>query len=298
MSTYDVYSYGVVSSSTLYTTSVFPDAEGYAEIDGIQTMVGGEAANSSIVLSRLGASVKLDGNWIGADDGGKRTKAILRDNQIDTSRLPLKEGYVGVQEVVFAAQATRTIFGTYGRLLDEENWNTPQEEDVVQAKVVCLDPFFKEASRRVAEISHHAGIPAVSVDCLYDDPLLKHLSAVVVSESYIRSEYKDRRVRDLFEDYRRAASGLVVFTFGDSPIWYARPGEQARTFQPHAIDPVDTAGAGDSFRAGIVYGFLQGWDDLKSIEFAAAVAAIVCMRSPGVLGAPSYDEVLDFKRRR
>ena len=299
MSTYDVYSYGVVSSSTLYSTKgVFPDAEGYAEIDGIQYMVGGEAANSSIVLSRLGARVKLDGNWIGADAGGKRTKAILSDSQIDTSRLPLKEGYVGVQEVVFAAQATRTIFGTYDRLLDEASWNAPQEEDVLQAKVVCLDPFFKDASRRVAEISHHAGIPAVSVDCLYDDPLLKHLSAVVVSESYIRSEYRDRHVKDLFRDYQHATSGLVVFTFGDSPIWYARPGENATTFQPYAIDTVDTAGAGDSFRAGIVYGFLQGWDDRKTIEFAAAVAAMVCERSPGVLSAPSSDEVFDFMRRR
>lgn len=299
MSTHDVYAYGVVSSSTLYSTrGMFPEAEGYAEIDEVQHMVGGEAANSSIVLSRLGARVKLDGNWIGADDSGKRTKAFLNDNQIDTSRLSLKEGYIGVQEVVVAAQATRTIFGTYGRLLDEENWNAPQEDDVVQAKVVCLDPFFKEASRRVAEIGHDANVPVVAVDCLYDDPLLKHLSAVVVSEPYIRGKYKDRQVRDLFQDYQGATSGLVVFTFGDRPIWYARPGEEAKTFQPYAIDPVDTAGAGDSFRAGIVYGFLQGWDDRKTIEFAAAVAAIVCIRSPGVLGAPNYDEVLDFKRLR
>ncbi len=30
------------------------------------------------------------------------------------------------------------------------------------------------------------------------------------------------------------------------------------------------------------------------IDFAAAVAAINCTRSPGVLNAPTYDEVLDF----
>jgi sugar/nucleoside kinase (ribokinase family) len=32
------------------------------------------------------------------------------------------------------------------------------------------------------------------------------------------------------------------------------------------------------------------------IEFAAAVAALVCMRFPGVLNSPSLDEVLDFMR--
>lgn len=299
MSSYDVYAYGVVSSSTLCSiTGEFPCSEGYAEIDEIRYMVGGEAANSSIVLSRLGASVKLDGNWIGADDGGKRTKAVLNDNQIDTSRLPLQAGYVGVQEMVVAAQATRTIFGTYGRLLEEEKWNSPNADDVVQSKVVCLDPFFKEASRKVAEIGFDAGIPVVAVDCLYDDPLLRHLSAVVVSESYIREKYRNRRVNDLFRDYQRSTSGLVIFTFGANAILYARPDEDVRTFRAFSIDPVDTAGAGDSFRAGIVFGFLEGWDDHETIEFAAAVAAIVCTRSPGVLGAPGYDEVLDFKRLR
>ena len=113
MKTYDVYSFGVVSSSTLYSIrGAFPAPEGYAEFDDVRHMTGGEAANSSIVLSRLGARVKLDGNWLGADNGGKRTIALLTDYGIDTSRLSPKVGYTSVQEVVFAAQGTRTIFGT------------------------------------------------------------------------------------------------------------------------------------------------------------------------------------------
>jgi sugar/nucleoside kinase (ribokinase family) len=94
MKPYDVYSYGVVSSSTLYSIrGSFPEPEGYAEIDDVRHMTGGEAANSSIVLSRLGAKVKLDGNWLGGDERGRRTKALLSDYQIDTSRLPLRKGY-------------------------------------------------------------------------------------------------------------------------------------------------------------------------------------------------------------
>ena len=49
---------------------------------------------------RLGAQVKLDGNWLGDDEYGLRTKAFLSDCQIDTSRLPLRKDYKGVQEVV------------------------------------------------------------------------------------------------------------------------------------------------------------------------------------------------------
>jgi len=57
---------------------------------------------------------------------------------------------------------------------------------------------------------------------------------------------------------------------------------------------VDTTGGGDSFRAGIVYGFLKGWDEDRTIDFAAAVATMICTRFPGVLNAPTCDEVFNF----
>ena len=292
-----VYSYGVISSSTVYSLrDSFPSAEGYAEIDDVRHMTGGEAANSSIVLSRLGVRVKLDGNWLGDDESGQRTKALLSDQQVDTSRLTLKPGYEGVQEVVFSVAGTRTIFGTYGRLLEEACWNMPQDEDIVQADVVCLDPFFSDPASHVAETAFNADVPVVTVDCKFDDPLLKHTSAAIIAESFIREQYPVADPEKLFGDYQAATNGLTVFTFGDAVLWYARPGETVKHFQPYSIQPVDTTGGGDSFRAGIVYGFLQAWNDEKTIEFAAAVAAITCTRRPGVLKSPSYDEVAAFLR--
>jgi sugar/nucleoside kinase (ribokinase family) len=225
MSACDVYSYGVVASSTLYVfKGDFPVPDGYSEIDDVQYMVGGEAANSSIVLARLGARVKLDGNWLGNDDRGTRTRALLDRSGVDTSRLPLREDYRGVLEVVFAADKTRTIFGGYGRLLEREDWNMPRPEDVRQAKVICLDPFFGKASLRVAEVGCDAGIPVVTIDCLHDDPLLEYASAVVISDNYIQWKYADHRLEDLFQAYLNATDGLVVFTFGEKEVWYGRPG--------------------------------------------------------------------------
>ena len=295
MRAHDVYCYGVISSSTLYKVrGRFPHAEDYAEIDDVQYMTGGEATNSSIVLSRLGVKVKLDGNWIGDDDNGLRTKALLSENQIDSTRLPLREGHKGVQEVVFAAEGTRTIFGTYGRLLEAATWNSPDESDITQAQVVCLDPFFAEPASRVADIAFRANIPVVTVDCRYEDPLLKHVSAVVIAESFVRENYGHRKAEEVFEQYRAATKGLVVFTFGDSAIWYANSDMTVNYFEPYSIDPVDTTGGGDSFRAGIVYGFLKGWDENRMIQFAAAVAAINCTRFPGVMNTPTINEVSAF----
>lgn len=295
MSAFDVYSYGVVSPSTLYVfKGDFPAPDGYAEVDDVQYMVGGEAANSSIVLSRLGAKVRLDGNWLGNDDRGRRTKSFLDGFGIDTSRIVLREDYQGVIEAVFAAENTRTIFGRYGRLLEREDWNMPVADDIRQASIVCLDPFFTAASLRAAEIASDSGIPVVTVDCLFDDPLLQHASAVVISHNYLQWKYADRRPEELFQAYLGATDGLVVFTFGDDETWYGRPGTAINRKPAFSVDAIDTSAAGDSFRAGIVFGFLQGWEDSKTVEFAAAVAGIVCTRYPGALNAPAYDEVMDF----
>ena len=299
MRDHDVYAYGVVSASTLYSIrEAFPAPDGYAEIDSIQHMIGGEAANSSIVLSRLGASVKLDGNWIGADEAGRRTKLLLDGFGIDTSRLPPRDDYCGVHETVFAVHGTRTVFGTYVRLQQDEAWNMPVEDDVRRSRVVCLDPFFGKASSLVAEIGAGAGRPVITIDCLPDDALVGRASAVVVSESYISSRFSGRGLEAVFDDYLKATRGLVVFTFGEKEIWYGRRGTGLLAAPAYAVEPIDTSCAGDAFRAGIVFGFLKGWEDSEMVDFAAALAGMVCTRTPGALNSPSYNEVLGFMRSR
>lgn len=295
---YDVYAYGVVASSTLYTLDgSFPSSEGYAEIREAQHMTGGEAANSSIVLARLGLRVRLDGSWIGADENGRRTKALLERFGIDVTRLRLREDYAGVQEVVFVAQDTRTIFGSYAAHLAKEEWNAPQARDVTAASIVCLDPFYGQASLRVAQVASDANVPVVTIDCPADSPLLEHASAVVIAESFLRENYAGLDTAAVFERYLAATRGLVIFTFGAAAPWYARQGDAVKQAPPYVVDSVDTAGGGDSFRAGIVYGLLQAWTDEETIEFAAATAALNCTRTPGVLKAPTYDEVRVFQRR-
>lgn len=167
---------------------------------------------------------------------------------------------------------------------------------LLRRKLSASTLYFAQPAFRVSQIAFNANIPVVTVDCPYDDPLLRHTSAVVISESYINENYATRELEGLFREYQAATGGLVIFTYGDAPVWYARPDETVKYFRPYLVDPVDTTGGGDSFRAGIVYGFLKGWDEDKMIDFAAAVAAMNCTRFPGVLNAPTCDEVYNFMR--
>jgi len=60
------------------------------------------------------------------------------------------------------------------------------------------------------------------------------------------------------------------------------------------LEVIDSAGAGDSFRAGVIYELLQQWGDEQTIQCAAAVAGLVCASFPGVLNSPTHAEVMQF----
>lgn len=296
MTQYDVFSYGVISTSRLILIAGdFPKADLYAEMVDQYKMTGGEAANSSIALSRLGMKVKLDGNWLGDNVDERHTIDLLRQYDIDTHRLTLKDNFSGPNEIVVADKNTRTIFGNYGHTFGSvANWNDVHEEDIQNAKVVCLDPFFRAASEQVAVYCMKHKKPYVTLDCPYDSDIAKNAEVIIIAGEYRSHHYSNWDVEDLFEAYKRHCKGLIIFTFGSEKLYYGRNDGKKNTFKPFDVQAVDTAGAGDSFRSGIIYGMIKGATDLEMIEYGAAVSALVCSRFPGVLNAPDLDEVEAF----
>lgn len=295
MSACDIYAYGMISSSTLHVLEGnFPLAEGYGEIANTYTMAGGEATNAAIVLTRLGVKVKLAGNWLGDDEAGKTTKHLLDSYGIDTSRIMLRLGYHGVQEIVFADMHTRTIFGTYCQLLADIHWDSAHEEDLARAKVACIDPFFREESVQTAALAARHHVPVVTTDCLHDHDIVPYASIIILGRPFIQEHYGTDDAQAVFSRYQERTNGLVIFTQGSEAVLYARNREPIQKWSPYRIQPIDTTGAGDSFRAGAAYGLLQSWNDAETIRFAAAVAALVCLQFPGVLKAPGREDVVQF----
>lgn len=288
----------MIATSTLHLLDdKYPEPDTYAEIKETFRMIGGEAANSSIVLSRLGVKVKLDGNWLGKDEKGSFLLDLLRSYQIDASRLTLAENYRGVEETVYADNTSRTNFGTYRKLLfTDKQWNTPNIEDISTCEVVCLDPFFHEESKLVVEYCKELSKPYITIDCSYDDMISKNAAINIISGEFRHRDFRDVPKEELFHRYIENSNGLVIFTSGSSDLLFGRKGQPIKRAKPYKIQAVDTAGAGDSFRSGILYGFLQKWEDEKTIDFASAVAACICRTFPGVLNSPTLDEVLHFMK--
>jgi sugar/nucleoside kinase (ribokinase family) len=300
MKNYDVYAYGMIVLSTIHKLKdKFPVPDGYQEITSTFVMPGGEAANAAIVLSNLGFSVTLDGPFIG-DSTAQPLREYLQKRGVDCSLLHHHAGFPGWRDMVFCDGDTRTVFGWFIEYLFDgtKRWNKPNEQAIKSAKCVALDPFFGDESQEVALLCQKHKTDYVTIDCRFDSVITKGARAIVCSREFIDREYKGVQTKDLFKQYQDHCPGLIIFTFGSSTVMFGSTKTPLQSFQPYKIKVVDTLAAGDTFRAGVVYGILKGFSDLEVVRFASATAAVKCTRFPSVYQPPTLAEITDLINSR
>jgi sugar/nucleoside kinase (ribokinase family) len=291
---HDVYAYGVVAPSTLVELDgSFPDEAGYAEITRIHPSLGGEAAGGAYVLARLGVATKLSGNRLGSDPDSQRVLGLLATAGVDCSAIRT-DAEEPVTELVISGEGERTVLGSYGRMLARKAWSEPSRADIESARIVCLDPFFGEASEQAAQWCLDTSTPYVTVDTPPDSAIAEHAAAVIISEEFAARSFDSSDPGTVMTTFTRRCNGLVILTRGAKPLLFSRDGAAVRDFIPFRVEARDTTGAGDSFRAGVIYGMLKGYDDAGLIETASAVAAMVSRQVPGVLSSPTVAELEGF----
>jgi sugar/nucleoside kinase (ribokinase family) len=291
----DVYVYGMTVLSTIHRcASVLPFAGGYAEIAETHVCPGGEAMNAAMLLSGLGLRVGLAGpHW------GSTTRDVLhgyaRRYQIDVSGVTVDSSFPGLRDLVLVGGVERAVLGWFGDYFSDPSrrWGEPNAEAIAGARVVAIDPYFPGASERAGQLARAAGKPYVTIDCPYDSELHRYAAATVISREYRRQQYGAVADDRLFSEYTARASGLSIFTAGSEAIRFGRAGASERlpVFQ---VSVKSTLGAGDTFRAGIVFGVLNGFDDRQCVRFAAGLAALLCTRLPIADNVPTLAEVQEI----
>jgi len=302
----DVYFFGHVTSGViLRLKGRYPAPDGYGEIAETLENHAGEATGGALVLAELGVTVTLEGNWIGDNPQCRRTLEFLRARGIDCSGLVVKPGYAGVTEIVISDGDTRTVFGRYVDLLfTTPQWEMPSADRIRAARVVGVDPSFGAATIATARIAKAAGKRLVTSDTRADSPLAALADAVAISNEFLAREYPEALAfgparEKLFAEYLARCPGLVVFTSGSQPLWYARgTGAARQELAPFAVEVIDSAGAGDAFRAGLIYGLLHDWTDAETVRFASAVGSLVCTTAPGCVNPPTLAQVRAFLAER
>ncbi|MBP5249174.1 MAG: carbohydrate kinase family protein, partial [Lachnospiraceae bacterium] len=104
-------------------------------------------------------------------------------------------------------------------------------------------------------------------------------------------KYKDLPIETVVERFKENSDGLTIITQGGKEMLYGRRGEETHRMKPFSVEVKSTLGAGDTFKAGCVYGLLHGMKDDELVRFASACSGIAISRFPLPLKPPTLDEV-------
>lgn len=289
---HDVYLFGqILGTHSFLLKDGFLQPDNYSEIEKQYFLPGGETGTAATVLASLGASVRMDGTWIGTEVA-PMLKEFYADKQVDLSSLTFTED-PGVMDYVVIAGLVRSPMGRFQALYStgERWWNIPREEDIACAKVAAIDPYFREESISAARLCGKHGIPYVTIDSRHDSFLHKNAAVNVISHECTDQEYAGMTPERVVELMQKETDGLTILTQGGGDMLYARRGEPVRRCKPFPVVVRSTLGAGDTFKAGCVYGLLHGMDDESLVRFAGACSAVAISRFPLPLYPPKPEEV-------
>ena len=289
---HDVYLFGqILGTHSFLLKDGFLQPDEYAEIKDQYFLPGGETGTAATVLDSLGVSVKMDGTWIGTEVA-PMLKAFYADKQVDLSSICFTED-PGVMDYVVIAGLVRSPMGRFQTLFatGERWWSIPREEDIAGCKAAAVDPYFREESLLAAELCRKNGVPFVTIDSSHNSPLHKLAAVNVVSKECVAEHYAGMAPEAIMEKLQQETDGLTIITQGGEDMLYARKGEPIHRMKPFQVTVRSTLGAGDTFKAGCVYGLMHGMKDEELVRFASACSAIAISRFPLPLNPPKLEEV-------
>ena len=292
---YEIYMHGqILGTHSFLLKGEFLQPDEYSEIKAKYFLPGGETGTAATVLSSLGATVKIDGTHIGTEVA-PLLKEFYKDKTVDLSSLYFDPDYEGLMDYVVIAGLVRSPMGVFQSLYEKgarKRWNMPKEEDIKNCKVAAIDPYFLEETQAAAELCVKHNKPFVTIDCRHDSYLHQHSAINVVSKECTGSEqYKDKSIEEIYELLTDNTDGLVIITRGEKETLYGRKGQPMKKMKPFSVEVKSTLGAGDTFKAGCIYGLLHGMSDDEIVRFASACSAIAISRFPLPLNPPTMEEV-------
>ncbi len=296
MKNYDVYLFGqILGTHSFWLKDGFLQPDEYSEIREKYFLPGGETGTAATVLASLGVSLKMDGTHIGTQVA-PMLQDFYADKTVDLSSLSFAPEYEGLMDYVVIAGLVRSPMGTFQTLYESGRkvWNMPKESDIAECKVAAIDPFFQEETQRAAELCVKHQKPYVTIDCKHDTYLHRHAAINIVSKECTGVDYQGVQKEDIYNLLVSQTDGLVIITTGEQDMLYGRKGQPMKRMKPFSVEVKSTLGAGDTFKAGCIYGLLNGFSDDEIVRFSSACSAVAISRFPLPLNPPKLDEVKEL----
>lgn len=289
----EVYLFGMIlASNSFLLKGGFLRPDEYSEISERYRLPGGETGTCATVLASLGVNVRIDGNHIGYEVE-PLLREFYKDKTVRLDSLYFDYNYSGLEDYIIIADDNRTPMGSFIEFYSSgrKQWNAPKEADIAGCQIAAIDPYFEEASETAARYCVLHGKPYVTIDCRYDGYLHQNAAVTVISGEGISNLYPGKTRDELLPLYLENSKGLTIITNGSKRFCYGRRGQEVKGFDPFKVKVVSTLGAGDTFKAGCVYGLLKGMPDDELVRFASACSAVAVSRFPLPLNPPTLEDI-------
>ncbi len=280
--------FGTVCLDRVRRVQRIPPIGGYVGVDSERWFLGGEAANTASALQAWGAEVRLVGNPLGHGELRTMIEAALRDRGIGYTA-PEFDRQTPVCDVYLTPDGERTMFGMGFSELD----GVPaQVFEIGDSGWLAAEPNMGETARLVVRRAVGQGRPVLLMDFYQESDPPVPGGCWQCSTDWVGARGDLQANREAVVEMARRFQCPAVLTDGAHGIHTAEPGGPARTLPPFPIDHVvDSTGAGDVFRAGLLYGLDQGWPWMRCLAFASAAGAKNCLHEGASEVVPTLAEI-------
>lgn len=281
-----------------------PGQEVYA--DNMLMHVGGGAALFSLSLAKLGLHVAFNG-ILGDDIYARYIRESFAQHGIDTRMIQTSRIHNTGISIAFNPDTDRS-FITYAGSNMELQVDKLDLDQIAQGRHVHLTGYKGRRNHEqyvaMAKALKEKGV-TLSSDVGWDDSgewdssifeLMRYFDVFLMNETealhYTGFENIEDSLRHM-SDY----CGHVVVKLGSKGAAAIKDSLITR-HQAYPVEAVDTTGAGDSFNAGYLFGFLSGMDVDTSLRYGNACGALSVGAYGGSTGTPNLEGLESFIRQR
>lgn len=282
--------FGTICIDRVYRIAHLPVPGGYAAIEGEETFLGGEAANTAYALKNWGAEIALAGNQLGQGEDAHTLLRLLVEKNLPTDRLSLGQSETPVCHVYVTPDGERTMFGLgFGESGQQINLDAIRYRP---GEWFTADPNLGRLARDAAARAHSEGMRLYLMDFIQESDSFPEGTFWQSSTDWVGTRGNTQRNVEWVQEHVERHRCFTILSDGPNGLVAGSPELETRAYPPYPCPKlVDSTGAGDMFRAGMLFGLDQGWEVARCLQFASAAGSLKCRSLGATTDVPAVNEI-------
>jgi len=293
---FGVVGFGTNAVDFLITVPFYPEFDSKVRLNSYERAAGGEVASTLTGLQRLGIKTAYIGRF-GSDAEGKYGLASLEEEGVDVRNAQIvDDAKTQIAFILIDAQSgERTVIWDRDQKLAYSATEVPTNL-VSKASIFHCTPHDVAACMELAaEAKMHGTKVSIDIDNLFDgvERFLPNVDILIASrdlpEKLTGINDEEDSLRAIRDRYGCAIVGITLGAEGCLLI----SDDGLLRVDGYPVPGVcrDTTGAGDAFRAGLLFGLLRDRSLEDSAKIANAVASLKCRELGARTALPTIAEV-------